>query len=110
AADRKELSAIVGAEERQPAEIVGQRAVVARLPPCRLLECRRGVVPGGAGRERGEEVEVRRLPMVVSRELRVPALAVDLTVDFIEQDPASERDAAIARAQFGQGTPGDVER
>ena len=47
--------------------------------------------------------------MVVGRELRVPAIGVDLTVDFLEQDPASDRDAAAARAQFRQRAAGDVE-
>ena len=94
------LSVIV-AEVRDAAAIVGEEPGRERQAGDRALErLRRRLVTGDPGDDQREQVEVERVALIVRRALRMAAVAVDLPVDFGDQDPAPDLPPSAAAAQF----------
>ena len=62
------------------------------------------------GRKEREQVYVERVPMVVSRTLRVSTVSVYLSVDLRYENAAAEPGPAIAGRELGQRETDDVQR
>jgi hypothetical protein len=110
AAPSTHLPAVIVADERHLAVVVGDRAEVLGLRARRALEHRRRRIPRRARDQQRQQIEVGRVAVVVRRELDVAAIGADLPDRFGDQHVAAASRPRAARAQFRQRLRDGVER